>query len=192
MEDETDNKAKKLTGVWRVCSAYFHLHLKANANWGKFSFSQTKRKEDKRQSVSFGLTTPRKTGKKIKFSNLAIILSWLRKRPGVDDPDLEMADKYLASLRKVGGPILNKRRYEQAKSTYRMTHWLYRLSVSLDFFNPTIIFFEHLKVLTEGNRQAHIPAWVDLIGNGILVEHNLCFAVDFSKGENYLVCFGFS
>lgn len=37
------------------------------------------------------------------------------KRSNIDHPDLEIANKYLDSLKKAGGTILDTRKYDQAK-----------------------------------------------------------------------------
>lgn len=57
----------------------------------------------------------RQAERKVKFSTLAKALKWLTIRPGVDNPDLEMATKYLASTKQAGGRILNTQKYAQAK-----------------------------------------------------------------------------
>lgn len=51
----------------------------------------------------------------VKFTTLAKVMKWIVNKPDVDNPDLEMANKYLESLNKAGGRIVNTQKYDQAK-----------------------------------------------------------------------------
>lgn len=42
-------------------------------------------------------------------------------------------------------------------------------------------------VISEGSKQTHIPSWIELIGQGILRDHMLCFVVNFKIGNLHFV-----
>lgn len=119
----------------------------------KRTFDQGLKK--RRQSGFFGVGR-KGSMMKGKFASMATAIQWLANRPGTDDTNLEMAQKFLTSasaMVSTNGP--NAEQPDQFK-------------------------VNQAKVMVTATKQEKIPTWKEVIGNDVLIDFKLKFSINFS------------
>lgn len=108
----------------------------------------------RRQSGFFGLGRHGSIVKG-KFATMATAIQWLSNRPGIDDTNVQMAQKLLAASANVATKESSAREPDQFK-------------------------IKQAKIMVTATKQERIPTWKDVIGDNVLMDYKLKFCTNFS------------
>lgn len=109
----------------------------------------------RRQSGFFGVGR-RGSMAKGKFASMATAIQWLANRPGTEDTNVQMAQKFLTAAAEISST--NDPNVEE----------------------PDQFKVKQAKVMLAATKQEYIPTWREVIGSNVLMDYKLKFAINFS------------